>query len=264
MRATAAFLVALVALSALALAAAGCHHGVRDDPILRLSAAEALEQGKALMADEKYAKARRLLSHAFEVEPNSLSGREALLLLADSYYLDGGDANYIQSEAKYRDFINRFPTSQQAAYAQYQIANSLAGRMEKPDRDQTSTTKALEAYEELLRLYPTCDYVADAKEKMQAVRDNLAEHEFMIGHFYIRMRAPASAIDRLEHLVNAYPNYGGRDKALYYLGVAYSKSRRPEDAGKAHDVFERLRREYPESPYLAEVPAVDKPDKKES
>ena len=254
MRRTAFGLLAAAALAALAIAAGACHHGIREDPILRLSAAEALEQGKALMADEKYAKARRLLSHAFEVEPNSLSGREALLLLADSYYLDGGDANHIQAEAKYRDFLNRFPTSAQAAYAQYQIANSLAERMEKPDRDQSATAKALEAYNELLRLYPGSEYVAAAKDRLRAVRDNLAEHEFVVGRFYLNLRVPGSAVVRLERLVSEYPEYSRLDKALFYLGLAYSRTRQLDDAGKAAATFERLRKEFPDSPYLEEIP----------
>lgn len=253
MRTTAATFL-LAAVATLAVGAGACRSGVREDPILRLAAAESLEQGKALMADEKYAKARRYLSHAFEVEPNSLAGREALQLLADSYYLDGGDANFIQAEAKYRDFINRFPTSNQAAYAQFQIANSLAERMEKPDRDQTATNKALDAYQELLRLYPTSDYAAQARERMQEVRDKLAEHEFLVGRFYLNMRAANSAVVRLERLVADYPDYSERDKALYFLGLAYSKSRKEEDRAKAAETFERLRQEYPDSPYLQEIP----------
>jgi len=246
--------VLLLAAAALVPLAAGCKGGLAQDPILRLSAAEALTQGKELMAAEKYARARRYLSHAFEVEPNSLSGREALLLLADSYYLDGGAVNFVQAEAKYRDFLNRFPTSEQAAYAQFQVANSLAGRMEKPDRDQSATENALAAYQELIRLYPTTEYVAQARSRIGEVRERLAEHEFVIGAFYYRRGIQSAAIDRFETLLETYPEYGERDKVLYHLGRAYQKSRQPGDAGKADDLFERLRREHPESPWLDEIP----------
>ena len=61
------------------------------------------------LAQAKYNKAGALLTHAFEVEPNSRSGREALLLAADAYFLHGGSDDYIKCEAKYRDFLNRFP-----------------------------------------------------------------------------------------------------------------------------------------------------------
>ncbi len=96
----------------LALAVTACHSsGPAVDPILKLSAEESLAQGKELLTKQKYEKARPYFTHAFEVEPNSTVGRESLLLAADTYYLQGGTTNYVQAEAKYRDFLNRFPTA---------------------------------------------------------------------------------------------------------------------------------------------------------
>ncbi|HKI04996.1 MAG TPA: outer membrane protein assembly factor BamD [Thermoanaerobaculia bacterium] len=243
--------VLLFAVAALALAGAGCRGGAPEDPLLRLSAEESLTQGKDLLAREKYDRARPYFTHAFEVEPNSAIGREALLLAADTYFLQGGTANFVQAEAKYRDFLNRFPTSDQAAYVQFQIANSLAKRMEKPDRDQNVTRKALAAYEELARLYPTSEYASQSQEQMNAVLANLAEHEFQIGRFYLRYGLPVAAADRFEFLLATYPQYKEKDKAIYHLGLAYELGRRPEDAVKA---FQRLQDEYPQSPFLQEIP----------
>jgi outer membrane protein assembly factor BamD len=239
----------LLAVACLALAS--CRSSAPEDPILRLSAEESLAQGKDLLAREKYERARPYFTHAFEVEPNSVIGREALLLAADTYYLQGGSANYVQAEAKYRDFLNRFPTSEQSAYVQFQIANSLAKRMEKPDRDQNVTRKALEAYQELIRVYPTSEYAAQGQEQMKAVLENLAEHEFQIGRFYLRYGAPLAAVERFEYLLATYPQYKEKDKVIYHLGVAYEHSDKPEEARKA---FERLRAEYPQSPFLQEIP----------
>ncbi|HEV8581669.1 MAG TPA: outer membrane protein assembly factor BamD [Thermoanaerobaculia bacterium] len=234
------------------LALASCKSGgAPNDPILRLGAEESLAQGKELLTREKYDRARPYFTHAFEVEPNSAIGREALLLAADTYYLQGGSTNFVQAEAKYRDFLNRFPTSQQSAYVQFQIANSLAKRMEKPDRDQNVTRKALEAYQELIRLYPTSEYAAQAQEQMNAVLTNLAEHEFQVGRFYFRYGAPLAAVERFEYLLSTYPQYPERDKVIYHLGVSYEQANQPEEARKA---FERLRAEYPQSPFLQEIP----------
>lgn len=243
--------LALAVMTVLALLGAGCRSSAPEDPILRLSAEESLTQGKDLLAKEKYDRARPYFTHAFEVEPNSAIGREALLLAADTYYLSGGTANFVQAEAKYRDFLNRFPTSDQAAYVQFQIANSLAKRMEKPDRDQNVTRKALEAYEELTRLYPTSEYAAQAQEQVKAVQANLAEHEFQIGRFYLRYGVPIAAAERFEFLLANYPEYKERDKVMYNLGLAYEQGRKPEEARKA---FERLLNEYPQSPYVQEIP----------
>ena len=238
-------------LAVLLLALAGCKSGGAEDPLLKLSAEESLAQGKALLANQKYARARPYFTHAFEVEPNSPIGREGLLLAADTYYQEGGTTNYVQAEAKYRDFLNRFPTSEQAAYVQFQIANSLAKRMEKPDRDQTVTRKALQAYQELARLYPTSEYAAQAREQITLVRNNLAEHEFQVGRFYLRYGLPVAAAQRFEILLRDYPQYPERDKAMYNLGLAYEKSDKPEEAKKT---FDQLRSEFPQSPFLAEIP----------
>ncbi len=228
----------------------GCGSAVKDDPILRLSAAESLALGKDLMEQGKYNRARPYLSHAFEVEPNSRDGREALLLVADSYYLEGGSTNYVQAEAKYRDFLNRFPTSDRAAYVQFQIGNSLAKRMERPDRDQTETRKALEAYEELQRLYPTSEYAAQVREQIRLVNDNLAEHEFSVARFYLSFGLARSAVSRLETLLEAYPNYSQKDKVYFWLGKAYQENQQPESS---QEMFQRLRQEYPESPFLEKL-----------
>jgi outer membrane protein assembly factor BamD len=245
---------ALPILAGLALLAAACHGGKpKTDPILNLSAEESLVQGKDLLAKKKYAKARPLFTHAFEVEPNSATGREALLLAADTYFLEGGGSNYTQAESKYRDYLNRFPTSQQSAYVQFQVANSLAKRMERPDRDQTVTRKALAGYQDLLRLYPTSDYAATAQEAMKTVLDNLAEHEFMVGRFYMRYGIAGSAVERFEYLMRNYPDYAHQDKILYYLGVAQGQMKQNE---KARTTFDRLRKEHPQSPFIKEIPSV--------
>ncbi len=244
-------IILLLAAVSLALVGTACHSGVSEDPILKLSAEESLAQGKELLAKSKYAKARPYFTHAFEVEPNSAIGREGLLLAADTYYLDGNSTNYVQAEAKYRDFLNRFPTSTQAAYVQFQIANSLAKRMERPDRDQSVTRKALQAYEELGRLYPTSEYAAQAQEQSKLVKANLAEHEFIIGNFYLRFGIPGPASDRWEYLLANFPDYPQKEKVYYNLILVYHTMHRFDDAKK---MLEQLRTQYPKSPYLAQVP----------
>ena len=243
----------LLAIAGLLLAGAGCKSGGSKDPILRLSAEESLAKGKELLVKKKYDQARPYFTHAFEVEPNSAIGRDSLLLAADTYYLQGGNANFIQAEAKYRDFLNRFPTSEQSAYVQFQIANSLAKRMERPDRDQNVTRKALEAYQDLIRLYPTSEYAAQSTEQSKVVLVNLAEHEYIIGNFYLRFGIPRAAAERFEYLLTTYPQYKERDKVIYRLGIAYQGAGQAVEARKT---FEILRQEFPQSSYIHQIPDV--------
>lgn len=235
----------------LALATLSCSGGPKVDPLLRMSAAEALAKGKQLMASKKFRRAAPYFSHAFEVEPNSANGRAGLLLSADALYMAGGDPSYIKAEAKYRDYQNRFPTSDRAPYVQYQIANCLSKRMEKPDRDQTTARKALSAYEQLEQLFPDSEYASEAREQIRLVKDNLAEHEFMVAHFYLRYGLPKASVARLEYLMHHYPGYSHMDKVLYFLGLAYKRNKEPK---RAQAAFNKLRAEYPKSHFISDLP----------
>jgi outer membrane protein assembly factor BamD len=247
-----------VAFLAVALLAGGfltaCKSGraEREDPLLQLSAVESLAEGQRLMGIEKYSQARKYLTHAFEVEPNSTSGREALLLVADSLYKQAGTQNLVQAEAKYRDFLNRFPTSDRAPYVQLQIGNALAARVERPDRDQSVTRQAVAAFEDLLRLYPTSEYAAEAKQRLADVRVKLGEHEFQVARFYYRYGIPVATANRLNYLLATYPEYAEKDKVYYYLGLALKRMGKPEEAAQW---FEKLRQEFPQSGYTHDIPS---------
>ena len=241
--------------------ATACGSGIVNDPILRLSAEEALTEGRAMMDAKKYRLARRYLIHAFEVEPNSVSGREGLLLAADALYFQGGFDSFVEAETRYRDFINRFPTSSRAEYAQFQVARCLASRMEKPNRDQETTRKALAAFEELIRIYPTSAYVEEANKEIAAVRNKLADHEFIVGYFYFRTSGArrargltVAAVSRFENLLEDYPNYTERAEVLYYLCRAHNRIEQPE---KASQVCGQLRSEFPQSKFLKKLPELE-------
>ena len=245
--------VARVAPLLAALLVLACGSRGKDDPILSLSAAESLAEGKRLMADERWSQARPYLSHAFEVEPNSAAGREALLMVADSLFLEGGEANLIQAEAKYRDFQNRFPTSDKAPYVQFQIAqlarpaHRAAGP--RPGVDREGAHQALRG--------PAAPLPDQRVRREGAGRDrprcadHLAEHEYLVGRFYLRYGLPVAASLRLEALLAKYPDYTERDKALLHLGLAYQAAKRDDDA---QATFSKLKSEFPESRWVEKIP----------
>ncbi len=234
----------------------GCGGGGIDDPSLKLASEEAFNAGKQLREQQKYDQAREHFAHAFQTAPNSEFGRDALLLQADAYFLWGGETNLIRAENKYRDFNNRYPTSDSAAYVQYQIAKTLADRRRKPDRDQTETAKAIQAFEELLALYPTSEHAAEAEVGIKELRVSLAEHEYMVARYQFRRGLLGAAVNRLTGLLEDYPSYPERDKALCDLGRSYNGMRQNE---KATETFAQLRAEHPDSQYCKKIPSPKKP-----
>lgn len=230
-----------------------CRSAMREDPLLRLSAAEALEIGHKLLEQKKYTKAREHFQHAFEVEPNSRGGREALLLVADTLFTQGGKVRMAEAEGKYRDYLTRFPTSDKAAYVQYRVGAALVSQLGRVDRDQAPTLRAIEAFDELVRLYPTSEHVEEAEQQIVGLRSRLAAHEYEVGYFYLRYGLPLAAANRFAGILERYAEYPELDKVLYQLGVAQSRLGRADEASTA---FGRLRDEFPESRWIGQIPKV--------
>ena len=158
--------------------------------------------------------------------------------------------NLVESQYKYRDFINRFPGSELADYAMLQIANVSFEQMERPDRDQTKTKEAVTKFQEMIAAYPKSQYRAEAEEKLNKAKDRLAQHELIIAHFYMKRRNFGPAVTRLNGIVDNFPAYAERDQVFYDLGTALNALGR---SGEARLYFERVVAEFPKSEFAGKA-----------
>ena len=175
------------------------------------------------MKHNKFDVARLSLQTLINTYPDSEYVARAKLAIGDSWYAEGGSAAMAQAESEYKDFITFFPNMTEAGEAQMKIANIHYNEMEKADRDYTHAKRAEEEYRQLIMQFPDSPMVPEAKKRLLAVQEVLAEREFMIGHFYYLREAWPAAIARLKSLTDTYPLYSGADEALYELGGAYEK-----------------------------------------
>lgn len=168
-----------------------------------------------------YDVARLSLETLINTYPDSEYIARAKLALADSWYAEGTSAGYAQAEIQYKDFITFFPNMQEAAEAQYKIANIHYKEMEKPDRDYTHALRAEQEYRNMILQFPDSPLVPQAKQRLLEVQEVLAEREFRVAHFYyVRESYPAS-IARLKSVIQQYPLYSHADEALWLLGQCY-------------------------------------------
>jgi outer membrane protein assembly factor BamD len=207
---------------------------------------ELFEKGKALIERKKYEQGRKYLTFVFETYPNDPLGRDALLMVADSFFKQGGTTGYTEARFRYRDYLNRYPGASRRDYARYQFALTYDKEIENPDRDQTSTREAIEQYRALIREYPTSGFAGAARERVRVLSDLLAEHEFSVGYFYMRKGAPAAALARFTELEQRYPEYGARDKLLFYSARVLEKLGRREEADR---YYGRVITEFPDSDF---------------
>jgi outer membrane protein assembly factor BamD len=175
------------------------------------------------MKHNKFDVARLSLQTLINTYPDSEYVARAKLAIGDSWYAEGGSAAMAQAESEYKDFITFFPNMTEAGEAQMKIANIHYNEMEKADRDYTHAKRAEEEYRQLIMQFPDSPMVPEAKKRLLAVQEVLAEREYLIGHFYYMRESWPAAIARLKSLTDTYPLYSGADEALYELGGAYEK-----------------------------------------
>jgi outer membrane protein assembly factor BamD len=244
----------VIILATVLVVAAACHRGpkvyrpVVDPELLALEKDQIFQRAEDNFSRKRWQKARTYYSHLYETFPNDPLGRRSLLRIADSFYEQGDPVNLVEAQYKYRDFINRYPTSEQADYAMLRIAMCSFRQMEKPDRDQTKTREAVEKFDDMLRSYPNSSLRAEALTKKQEAFDRLARHEHLVAKFYLKRGSFNSAVQRLNYLIDTFPNYGDRAAAFYDLGTSLSRLGRN---GEARLYFERVITEFPQSEYAA-------------
>ncbi|HEX7420382.1 MAG TPA: outer membrane protein assembly factor BamD [Thermoanaerobaculia bacterium] len=241
-----------VSIVAMLVLIAACHHRPRtarpvvEPEFLNLSKEQIFQRGDEFYAKKKWQKARLYYSHVYENFPNDPLGRRSLLKVADTYYNQGDAVNLVEAQYKYRDFINRYPGSESADYAMLQIAMVSFKQMEKPDRDQQKTREAVEKFNDMLRTYPRSALKPDAEAHLVQAMDRLAKHEHIVAKFYMKRKSYLSAVQRLNFLVDTYPNYTDRAGVFYDLGTSLSALGRN---GEARLYFERVLSEFPQSTY---------------
>ena len=71
---------------------------------------------------------------------------------------------------------------------------------------------------------------ATANARIHALIDLLAEHEFGVGYFYMRKGSPGAALARFATLEERFPEYGAKDKLLFYEGEVLARLGRHEEA----------------------------------
>ena len=134
-------------------------------------------------------------------------------------------------------FLSIHPGNRDAPYAYYLIALNYYEQITDVTRDQKITQQALDAMGELIRRYPTSRYAADARLKVDLIRDHLAGKEMEIGRFYERRAQWLAAVIRFRTVVDKYDSTSHTPEALMRLTEAYLALGIPEEAKKAAAVL---------------------------
>ena len=209
---------------------------------------ELMSRAEAAMARKKYDEGRKDFQRLINQFPESELVPTARLNIGRSYF---NEKRYDEARAEYQRFIELFPQHERVDEARYYMGLSFFRQMEKADRDQTLSKKAIAEFQTLVTEFRDSQYAADARAKLAQCRRMLAQNELYVGKFYFDRGAYGAAIRRFETILKEHPGSEYDDQALYYLGESLWEL---EQKGPARAAFERVISQFPDS-YLAPLAA---------
>jgi outer membrane protein assembly factor BamD len=241
-----------------ALVAVGC--GPSRKELRKMSADDTYRMAEELMQEGRPGRAIPLYERVDTRQSNELKA-QVHLRLADAYFMRGGILNLAEAQTRYQSFLNFYPLSDQAAYAQYRFALCLKEQINSPERDQAPTFKALEELRKVEGLYPSSPWVAESRLRIEELQDHLSMDALLKARYYHKRGAWPAAIARLKEILETHPSFSAQDEVLYRLGTALKSAGR-ESEGEAY--LEQLRTRFPDSAWRTKPTDVGEVAKKTS
>jgi outer membrane protein assembly factor BamD len=193
-----------------------------------------LNEGKVTEATKKFEAVDRQ-------HPYSEFARKSILMSTFTNYRQG---KYPEAVNSGRRYVQLYPSTDDAAYAQYLVGLSYFRQIRDVTQDQSESRKVIEAMQEVVDRWPDSEYVEDAQTKIRFARDQLAGKEMQVGRYYLERREYLSSIKRFRYVIENYSNTRHVEEALARLVEAYFAMGLASEAQTAAAV---LGHNYPES-----------------
>jgi outer membrane protein assembly factor BamD len=203
-------------------------------------------QGLANLNAGKTTEASRKFEALDRQHPFSEYARKALVMNAFVSYRNGQYQEAINATGRY---LNLYPQSEDAAYAQYIQGLAYTKQIPAVTQDQKPAMRAIEAMQAVVDRYPDSEYVDDAKSKIRFARDQLAGKEMQVGRYYLERKEYLAAVSRFRVVIEQYPNTNQVEEALARLTEAYYSMGVTQEAQTAAAV---LGHNYPDSQWYSD------------
>ena len=226
----------VVLIAATMLATTGCarNRNKGDIPYVARDVGTLYTAARKRLDNKEYKLAALLFDEVERQHPYSVWARRAQLMSAFSYYLAHDYTASIQSAQR---FLAVHPGNRDAPYAYYLVSLGYYEQISDVTRDQKITQQALDSLGELTRRYPNTRYAADARLKIDLVRDHLAGKEMEIGRFYETRGQWLAATGRFRKVVDEYQTTTHAPEALMRLTETYLALGVPDEARKSAAVL---------------------------
>ncbi|MCH9765736.1 MAG: outer membrane protein assembly factor BamD [Alphaproteobacteria bacterium] len=204
----------------------------------------------ALMTQGKFEEAAKKFEDLDRSHPYAPEARRSMVLAAYSYYKAGKLPEAVVAAERY---TTMHPGTKDAPLAHHIIASSYFDEMKKPNRDQSSTLKAVRELKKLRSLYPESKYAKIAENRLRLAEDTLAASEMEVGRYYMKRNNHVGAINRFRTVVSKYQTTAHVEEALMRLTESYMALGVVNEAQTAAAV---LGHNFPQSPWYKDAYAL--------
>ncbi len=222
--------LALTAAVLLALAGCGEFDPVKSGQLEQYTAAEIFERGEYELEKGDADDAAVYFGEIERLYPYSEFAKRALIMQAFAYHKH---ADYPNSRAAAQRYLDFYPATEDAAYAQYLLALSYYDQIDEIGRDQGLTFQALQSLRAVIEQYPDTEYARASILKFDLAFDHLAGKEMEIGRYYLKRGHYAAAANRFRTVVEDFQTTTHTAEALHRLVETYLSLGLPEEAQTA-------------------------------
>ncbi len=184
-------------------------------------------------------------------------GQDAQYYLAESYYKDG---QYLLAASEYDRYVSFYPRDERREEIEYKAAMCYYQMSPRYKLDQSETREAIERFQLFNNRYPDSEYVTEAAQRIDELRNKLAHKSYEAAQFYVRTEQYKAATIYLDITIDRYPETQWAERALVdqvrtYIdyadnSVAGRQAERYSEAIEAYETFIQL---FPNSKYRAEI-----------
>jgi len=215
----------LLGLATLALSGCGRSNNIEN------AGPEALYQrGFDAMDGSNFAGAIEYFKALEASYPFSPETRQAQLDLIYLYYRSQQPESAIDAA---EEFERENPTHDRVDYCLYmrgvilfdQSPNVLEKlfRVDLAVRPPKDSMRSFSIFQELIRRFPSSEYVPDARQRMVFLRNRLTQYENYVAEYYIKRGAYVAAVNRAKYALEHYPEAPQLEQTLQILVTAYGE-----------------------------------------